>query len=64
MGCHVPVQACHLFSAVLEFFFCCQSFDSTEQFLTWREQNSCFSGVYICFDEMWTKCLAKRELKF
>lgn len=45
-------------------FFCCQSFDSTEQFLTWREQNSCFSGVYICFDEMWTKCLAKCELKF
>lgn len=45
-------------------FFAVNLLILAEQFLTGREQNSCFSGVYICFDEMWTKCLAKCELKF
>lgn len=45
-------------------FFFCQSFGIAEQFFIWRGYKSFFSGVYIYFNEMWPKCLAKCELKF
>lgn len=59
VSCHVLVQASHSFISVLDVFLLSIFWYCRAIFHMERAE-----GVYIYFNEMWPKCLAKCELKF